>query len=123
MTHTWKAAGSDGRWVHHSSGGSGSDSIGVGLGEDVLGPFTSRKLARFVAAALTSAYEAGKKETGLPDDVFEMLDRAYSAMDPDEGSNDAEHESLLELAELVGGLANYPWSEPDDEDGYESETD
>lgn len=41
MTHTWNAGGSNGRWVHHSSGySSGSDSIGVGLGEDVLGPFS-----------------------------------------------------------------------------------
>jgi hypothetical protein len=62
MTHTWKAEGSHGRWVHHSSGGSGSDSIGVGLGEDVLGPFSSQKLARTVACALTNAYAAGLKD-------------------------------------------------------------
>lgn len=134
MTHTWKAAGSGGRWVHHSSraDGTGSDSIGVGLGEDVLGPFTSRKMARVVADALNNAYQLGKKD-GLPDDTAEMLDRAYAAMDPDEGSNDAEHESLLELTELVANLADYVYQPLDgktliagvlyDEDGYESEED
>lgn len=59
MTHTWQAGGSQARWVHHSSGGSGTDSIGVGLGEDVLGPFSSRKLAVTVADALNNAYRLG----------------------------------------------------------------
>ncbi|HEY1705494.1 MAG TPA: hypothetical protein VGG75_37895 [Trebonia sp.] len=64
MDHYWKASGSQGHWVHHSSRGpcSGSDSTGVGLGEDVLGPFSSQKLAREVAAALNHAYEAGRDD-------------------------------------------------------------
>ncbi|HEY1700759.1 MAG TPA: hypothetical protein VGG75_13685 [Trebonia sp.] len=62
MTHTWKSGGSHGKWVLHSAGGSGSDSIGVGLAEDMLGPFSSQKLAGTVADALANAYEAGLKD-------------------------------------------------------------
>lgn len=66
--HTWKAAGSNGAWVHHSAGGSGTDSIGVGLNEDVLGPFgTSHRRggqtqAEMVADALNNAHAAGKRD-------------------------------------------------------------
>lgn len=57
--HVWFAQG---RYVHHSSRGygHGSDSIGVGLGEDVLGPFSSHKMAQGVACALTNAHEVSK---------------------------------------------------------------
>jgi hypothetical protein len=55
--------------MHNSGGGSGSDSIGVELGEDMIGPFSTRRpkgggrtLAEKVADALTHAYEVGKKD-------------------------------------------------------------
>lgn len=56
--HVWFASGLS---VHHSSRGygHGSDSIGVGLGEDRLGPFPSQKMAARVADAMTHAYELG----------------------------------------------------------------
>jgi hypothetical protein len=38
----------------------GCDTIGVGLGNDVLGPFPSAKLARKVADALNEAYALGQ---------------------------------------------------------------
>lgn len=59
--HTWRYIACDGQhWVHHSSTGHrGIDSIGVGLGEDILGPFPSRKLAIKVCNALTNAHRAG----------------------------------------------------------------
>lgn len=103
MNHTWRAGGSGGKWVHHSSGGSGSDSIGVGLGNDVLGPYGSVKLARITAAALNDAYELGQRGIA-PDDVHEALDRAYSAMG--EGGS-AQHASLEELAGLLARMTGY----------------
>lgn len=59
--HHWRRGGSEGRYVHHSSddAGHGTDSIGVGLGEDVLGPFSSARLAGQVADALNNAYRLG----------------------------------------------------------------
>jgi hypothetical protein len=68
MTHYWKPGGSHGQWVLHSSAGKAgdaSDSAGVGLGEDVLGPFSTRRtggktLAETVADALNNAYAAGR---------------------------------------------------------------
>jgi hypothetical protein len=62
MEHTWKPAGSGGRWVAHSSTGHGADMIGVGQGEDMLGPFASGRQARIMADALENAYRAGLKE-------------------------------------------------------------
>jgi hypothetical protein len=67
--HTWKAGGSNGAYVLHSSTGLGtaSDGIGVGLGEDVLGPFGTRHKGggrtqtEIVADALTNAYAAGRR--------------------------------------------------------------
>jgi len=70
-THTWRVGGTGGHWVHHSSGGSGCDSIGVGLGQDVIGPFGSVKLARKVADALNSAYELGFRDARLVYDFAE----------------------------------------------------
>jgi hypothetical protein len=72
-----------------------------------------------------------RKAVPLPGDIEEILDRAYEAMG-DSGSNDAEHDSLVELTELVADLADYV-HEPhdgktliagvlyDNEDGYEAE--
>ncbi len=67
LTHHWYNAGTQGRWVHHTSrydpktGHShGSDSIGVGLGEDILGPFPSARLARKVADAMNRAFALGQ---------------------------------------------------------------
>lgn len=67
LSHAWCAAGSQGKWVHHTSRHDpvtghhhGCDTIGVGLGNDVLGPFPSAKLARKVADALNEAYALGQ---------------------------------------------------------------
>ncbi len=62
-SHTWKTGGPGNRQVLHSTSGRGSDAIGVGLGEDVLGPFASQKLAQQVAGALENAYLAGVEVT------------------------------------------------------------
>lgn len=64
MTHYWRIDGSQGHYVHHTTSPSrrGTDSIGVGAGEDVLGPFPSAKLAQQIANALNNAYKAGKEE-------------------------------------------------------------
>jgi hypothetical protein len=70
MSHTWKAGGGSGAWVmHNGGGGSGTDEIGVGVNEDMIGPFSTRRpkgggrnLAEIVADALTNAYEAGKRD-------------------------------------------------------------
>ena len=59
MTHTWRTAG---RMVLHSTQGGRVDAVGVGLGEDTLGPFPSDKLAATVADALSNAYQAGRTE-------------------------------------------------------------
>ena len=63
MSHYWRAGGSQGHYVHHTASESrrGTDSIGVGPGEDVLGPFGSAKLAQQVATALNNAYLAGQR--------------------------------------------------------------
>jgi hypothetical protein len=65
--HTWRAGGSNGRWVLHSTTGHGSDGIGVGAGEDYLGPLgtqrvAGRSMAEIIAAALTNAYLAGLRD-------------------------------------------------------------
>jgi hypothetical protein len=68
MTHTWKPGGSGGAWVMHSTReGHTSDSIGVGHGEDMIGPFSTRriagrKLSEVVAGALANAYSAGQRD-------------------------------------------------------------
>jgi hypothetical protein len=61
MTHTWRATGAYDRWYteHSSREGGSTDSIGVGLGEDRVGPFGSRRLAQKVADALGNAYRLG----------------------------------------------------------------
>ena len=87
MTHTWKAVGSQGWWVHHSSGGSGSDSIGVGQGEDVLGPFSSHKLAVKVADALSNAYLAGQRSVPGNSEYWDDYDHAE-----DDGYEDVRDE-------------------------------
>jgi hypothetical protein len=60
MTHTWKTQGH--LVLHSSTAGHSCDSVGVGLGEDRLGPFSSLKLAQTVADALANAYLAGQNE-------------------------------------------------------------
>ena len=59
--HHWRRDGSQGHYVHHTTAdsGRGTDAIGVGLSEDVLGPFSSAKLAGQVADALNNAYRLG----------------------------------------------------------------
>ena len=64
MTHHWRVDGSQGHYVHHTTAdsGRGTDSIGVGLNEDVLGPFSSARLAQVVANALNNAYALGSSD-------------------------------------------------------------
>lgn len=78
--HTWRADGSQGKYVHHSSapGGRGSDTVG-GV-SDVLGPFPSQKLAIAVAAELNNAYELGievAREAERAARIFTWRNRTY----------------------------------------------
>jgi hypothetical protein len=43
--------------------------IGVGAGEDMIGPFSSGRLARTVANALANAYQAGRSTRDPADEV------------------------------------------------------
>lgn len=127
MTHTWKSGGSHGQWVLHSStgkAGDSSDSIGVGQGEDFIGPFSTRRtggrtMAETVADALTNAYEAGKQD--LRNQVAAILTQYLDDEQSEQSLTAVSIAMQLSLTESLGLDEN--GEEPTAEDPYDPTTD
>jgi len=117
--HTWKPAGSGGRWVAHSSTGHGADMIGVGQGEDMLGPFASGRQARTVANALENAYRAGLK--GMSDLQVDALAAALAdTRSPVIIRGKAEPHTLARPYDLAAQLLAVLGARPEPQPGTEA---
>ncbi len=109
--HAWKSGGSDGRWVGHTSTGKGSDNIGVGIGENVLGPF-SQRMAVKLADALNNAYEAGKKD-GKTEALTEAARNSQALNDDDGNKLDSNNMQPGDYRASADAMGAYSTMQPD----------